>query len=72
MLILKCFEAYSNSDKSNQVLKKHVKHHNFQNVNRWYINDFKHFSIIREVLFFIVVMSKVMMVRFPVKGQCRQ
>ena len=33
MLILKRFEAYSTSDKSNQVLRKYVKLHNFQNVN---------------------------------------
>ena len=33
MLILKNFEAYSNSDKSNQVLKKLVKLLNSQNVN---------------------------------------
>lgn len=33
-LILKDFEIYSNKNLSNQVLRKHVKHHNSQNVNQ--------------------------------------
>lgn len=35
MLILKSFETYSNSNQSNQVLKKPVKLHSSQNVNYW-------------------------------------
>lgn len=33
-LILQAFEIYSKKNLSNQVLRKHVKHHNSQNVNR--------------------------------------
>lgn len=33
-LILKDFEIYSNKNLSNQVLRKHVKLHNSQNVNQ--------------------------------------
>ena len=32
-------------------LKKHVKLHSFQNVNRCYTNDFRHFLIARRCLF---------------------
>ncbi len=47
-------------ERKNQVLRKHVKLHSFQNVNRCYTNDFRHFLIARRCLFFVLVMRKVM------------
>ena len=68
MLILKDFEIYSNKNLSNQVLRKLVKLHNFQNVNQYdYINVSRH-SRVSSWVFFFVQKSKVSLkisLKFP-------
>ncbi|RHK03685.1 hypothetical protein DW084_16930 [Enterococcus casseliflavus] len=50
-MLLKHCEAVLKNGWANQVLRKLVKLHSFQNVNRCYTNDFRHFLIARRCLF---------------------